>query len=175
MKPEEKNPLEEIKQQNISAVEQINTVLSITLGHKFGRMMSAGFGILLEYFLYALALGVFIFIFIMEKVSPFYVLAQMRENEAVQDALNPHIIDNFSMVVKVTIGLIAFFIFTTAWALRRVRKGRSKMQDAIITLRDVRDGLEQNNQQLDTLNEVSEKMATAANTIAHETSPNTPK
>lgn len=166
---DEQNPLAEIKNRNATAIEEMNNVLSETLGHKFGRMMSTGFGIFIEYILYAVALAVFLFIFIMEKVSPFYILAQMRENETVQDALNPYIISNFTFVVQVMIGLIALFILTTALALRRSRRTRSNMQDAIIALRDVRDDLKENDKDLAALDEVSNKMLAAATVVANET------
>lgn len=170
MSDQEKSPLLEIKERNSSAVEQMNDVLSITLGNKLGRMMSAGFGAIVEYLLFAVALCVFLFIFMMEKVSPFYLLAQMRENQEVQDALNPHIISNFTMIIQLMVGLIALFIFTTAVALRRSRKARSKMQDAIIRLRDVRDELKVNSKQLKELDEVSSKMLEASTFVANESS-----
>lgn len=163
------NPLMTLKNRNDESIEIMNDVLSQTLGHKLGRMMSTGFGVLIEYILYAVAACVVGFIFMMERVSPFYLLAQMRENQAVQDALNPHMIQNFSMVIKVTVGLIALLIFTTALALRRSRKTRSNMQDAIITLREVRDDLKANNKELATLDEVSDKMLAAASFVANET------
>lgn len=162
------DPLLIIKHRNDASVDQMNEVLSITLGHKFGRMMSAGFGVMVEYLLYAIAACIIAFIFIMERISPFFILDQMRENQAIQDALNPYIVESFTITVKVTIGLVALFIFTTAIALRRARRARGKMQDAIITLRDVRDDLKENSKELDVLNNASEKLLAAANVVANE-------
>ena len=165
----DKSPLIIIKDRNKASIDEMNEVLSETLGHRLGRAVSAGFNIFIEYLLYAIALCVFIFIFMMERVSPFYLLAQMRENQAVQDALNPHIIQNFTLIVKTMVGLIAFFIATTAYMLRRSRKTKTNMQDAIITLRDVRGEMEKNDKELTALDEVSNKMYAAANVVANET------
>jgi len=164
------NPLQAIKERNQGAITKINDVLAITLGHKFGRLMHAGLTVFTEYLLYALALFVLLSIFMIEKVSPFYLLDQMQQIEVVQDALNPHIISSFVFVIKSMIGLISLLILLLALTLRKGRLRKNKLQTAIVELRTVTNELALNNEQLDTLDKASDNIFDSANFLANEAS-----
>ncbi len=165
---DEQNPLQEIKDKNLESIGQLNEVLNKTLGNKFGRAIGAGFSIFTEYFLYALALCVLVFIFIMDKVSPFYLLEQMSTSMEVQKVISPVMIQDFAVVVKVIIGLVAFLIFMYGTSLRKIRKYKDSIRASVVELKDVRDDIIGNNKRIDELNELSDKMMASANMMAYE-------
>ena len=160
--------ISDIKNRNTEALETITDVVQNTYSGRISRALNAGLALMLEYILYAVALGVFIFIFIMEKITPFHLLRQMTDSELVNDVLNPHEIQNFSITLKVIIGILALFIFLTAYFLRKNRKYKSSVQDAITSLKGIKKNLTENNKQIEDIESATAKVLEAAVHVANE-------
>jgi hypothetical protein len=165
---EQNNILTEIQERNGRALETIAEVVENTYSGRISRVVNAGFALMSEYILYAVALGVFIFIFIMERITPFHLLRQMCDSELINDILNPHEINSFSVTIKVIIGLLAFFIFITAYLLRKNRKYKSNIQESISSLKDIKKELEENNKQLIDIESATAKVLEASVHVANE-------
>ncbi len=161
--------LVEIKDRNATALETITDVVENTYSGKISRAFNAGVALVLEYLLYVFSLGTFIFIFIMEKITPFHLFRQMCNSELINDVLNPHEINSLSVTVKIIIGGLTFFMFLTAYLLRKNRKYKSSIQDSINSLKDMKKEIAENNKQLGDINAASEKVLEAAVLIANET------
>lgn len=160
--------LADIKGRNTNALEIIQEVVASTHTGRFSRMMNASFYLLIEYVLYAFSLGTLIFIFIMERIAPFHVLSQMRGSVEIENVLNPHDISSFTLTVKVLIAFLAFFMFGVAYFIRKNRKYKASIQDAIDSFQDIRTDLQDNNKQLLEIEKATSKVLEASLLVANE-------
>lgn len=152
-----------IRSRNAEAIEEVGDIISSTYQGPVGRALNAGLSLIVEYLLYAFALGAIIFIFIMEKITPFHLLRQMCDSELINDVPNPHEIKNLSITIRVIIAMLAFFMFGTAYFLRKNRKYKSSIQESISSLKDVKEEMEESDKEFEKLSIglVAEEKSTA--------------
>lgn len=165
---ETNNILSELKDRNTIALETMEEVVRSTTSNKVGRYLSSGFYLVMEYLLYAIALVCVIFIFTIEKVAPFTVLRRLKESELTNIELGTYEINNLSIMIRMIIGILALFIVGTAYYIRKNRKYKASVQDALLSLRDVKTELENNNKQLDEIESATSKVMEASMVVANE-------
>jgi len=160
--------LNEIKAKNESSLRTITDVVANTYVGKISLAFNAGAVVLLEYILYAVSLCVVIFIFVMEKITPFHIFRQMRESDSVHELMNVHEITNLIFTSKIILGLLALFIFICAYLLRKNRKYKSNIQYSIGSLKEVESNLTDNIKQITDIQVATDKVLEAAVHVANE-------
>ena len=161
--------LNEIKERNSNSLEVISDVVDNTYIGKINLAFNSGVAILLEYVLYAVSLCIVIFIFVMEKITPFHVFRQMRESDSVHELMNVHEITNLISTSKIILGILALFVFVCAYLLRKNRRYKSSIQSSLGSLKEVKSNLSENNKQISDIQTATDKVLEAAVHVAHET------
>jgi len=160
--------LANIKERNTDALETITEVVNNTYSGRISRAFNAGLALLLEYVLYACGLGTIIFIFIMERITPFHLLRQMSNSSLINDVFNPHEISSLSITIKIILGVLACFLIATAYLLRKNRKYKANIQDSIASLKSMKENISQNNKELIEIESATHKVLEAAVLVANE-------
>lgn len=105
----------------------VNTIYSNSAVHMIGQ----GMGIISEFIIYVLALACFLFLFIMNKVFPFYILGEIIDKKIYRDALQSKgDIDAFHIGVKALVVIIGLLLIFWAMALGSARRHRTMLQQS---------------------------------------------
>ena len=123
-------------------LERIQPVTRQVYANSAMHVIGAGFDMVKEFILYILGIAIIVFVFIMNQVLPFYVLAEIVNKQAYLDATtNKGDIIMFSYVVKGMIVLIGVLFIVFGLMVRSARLRKSMLQKTAKELRNVEDYL----------------------------------